>query len=890
MKRAWIFSLAVLAGFVAMLRTASAAPLDTAHSGGCDRVRRLGGADALATPYAQSNLKDVVDNTKIGEYIQQNWESWMEKAGAANPDAAKDIDEGAQNLKKLWHHPLAFYVGPVGLANPKEPTFKLAVLCDAGADAPALADAYKKMIEKNPAPPEAKLSMVVDGNVIILTMGDIKPEAFKAVPGNAGMLPGAPGYVAAMKHVQPPAGEPALAMYVDGKKVIDLIKEAIAKVPDVPAEAKKTVPAVIDALGLNGLGQIAYAGGFDKKEWAEQAFVGTQGPRTGLLALFDGAPVSDAALAMVPKDAAAMSIGHIDLVKVLALTREVVGKVNPDALAAFEGGMAMVGKRFDLDIEKNIINALGDEWISYRGPITDEGTHPFVLVQKLRDAAALAKMFDVLEQQVNTLAEGRVKIEKMDAGTFEVTGVRLPQITIVWTIRDGYLYISNLEGITGAVEQVEKKGESIVMNPGYKAVRAALPAGKALSVTYSEPAKLYPEVYRTLMTLLPMARLLGLDLPADLLPMPKKIAPFLTPGGSVSWVDDEGFHLVGRSAFPGADLISGQASPPSMIAGVPVLTAVLVPSLMRAREQAKTVMDASNMRSIGQLCNIWQAEHDGAFPDDLAEALDLLPADPQSHIKAYSLVKSARSSTTALVMTPELEKMKKDNPAAFAKELDKHSNVVYLGKGLSSKTANANLVLLYQKVGPYLKDRINVLFVDCHVETLRLEDLPKIFKATNESLKDRGLPEVNVDEFRKKAPASKGRQSYFMDESTGEGTIRSASDVPPLKNDKGEATLVEVVAISFDNGKTSHPAYYIKYTPDAQKELQALNELPPATTADEFRQRDQRKEQLIQKGQWIRSPEKDSPWVLAASPEGMAILNHVTDAPPGRVPMRVFPP
>jgi prepilin-type processing-associated H-X9-DG protein len=651
---------------------------------------------------------------------------------------------------------------------------------------------------------------------------------------------------------------------------------------------------VIDALGLSGLTQVAYAGGFDQKEWAEQAFVGTQGPRAGLLTLFDGAPVSEAALAMVPKDAAAMNIGHFDMVKLLALTRDVLGKANPGALAAFEGGMAMAGKQFDLDIEKNIINALGDEWISYRGPLSDEGTHPFVLVQKLRDAAALAKTFDVLEQQVNALAQGRVKIEKMDAGTFEVTGIRLPQITLVWTIRDGHLYISNLEGITPAVEQVEKKGESIVANPGYKAVRAALPAGKACAVTYSEPAKMYPELYRGLMTLLPFARLAGLDLPADLLPMPKKIAAFLTPGGSVSWVDDEGFHFSSRAAMPGAEAMSGQGSP-TMVAGASAMgVAILLPSLARAREQARNVVDMNNLRQVGQLCLIWAAQHDGAFPDDLAQAIDdvvgVEVGGPQRKSDPYALLKSAKSATTPLVMTPELQKMKKNDRAAFTRELDKHSDVIYLGKGLNRNAATPDLVLLYQKVGPYAKGSINVLFADCHVETVPLSDLPHIFKATNESLKERGLPEVNVEQFPKKAPGSNAKHSYFMDESTGKEIMRSVIDVPPLKNEKGEPTIVEVVKISFENGKNPHVAYYIKYSPDAQKELQALNALPAATTPDEFRQRAMKRQQVIQKGQWIRGPEKDSPWVLAASPEGQAILSHAADAPGDQIPIRVFPP
>jgi len=58
-----------------------------------------------------------------------------------------------------------------------------------------------------------------------------------------------------------------------------------------------------------------------------------------------------------------------------------------------------------------------------------------------------------------------------------------------------------------------------------------------------------------------MARLMNIDVPGDLVPTPQNASlPFLTPGGGISWIDADGFHISNRSAFPGASLLSGQPS------------------------------------------------------------------------------------------------------------------------------------------------------------------------------------------------------------------------------------------------------------------------------------------------------------------------------------------
>jgi prepilin-type N-terminal cleavage/methylation domain-containing protein/prepilin-type processing-associated H-X9-DG protein len=51
-----------------------------------------------------------------------------------------------------------------------------------------------------------------------------------------------------------------------------------------------------------------------------------------------------------------------------------------------------------------------------------------------------------------------------------------------------------------------------------------------------------------------------------------------------------------------------------VVAIITLLMAILLPAMDRAREQAKTVLCASNMRQVGSIVNLFAAEHDGRGP------------------------------------------------------------------------------------------------------------------------------------------------------------------------------------------------------------------------------------------------------------------------------------
>ncbi|MCL2647396.1 MAG: hypothetical protein FWD61_10400 [Phycisphaerales bacterium] len=537
------------------------------------------GVEALVPQYDKSNLKGLVENSKLRAYLVENLPKWIASVVVGDPDKVKQMQEMLDGAELLWRHPMAFYMGPIAMDMQQGmPKIKLACLCDAGADAPAVKDFAQKLVDLIDLPgglkPIFNPTVAVDGTTVIFTMGSVDAATFSAP---AAPLAKSAAFTAALKGMRDDA---AFVFFYDVRQYIDCIFNIVG--PDNAAEIERP----LNVFGISSLTQFAFTAGFDGPQWREQTFIGIDGPRHGMLTVLDAPAITTDALHLVPQAAVAVSVHHIDMAKLWAAAREIYG-IDPASVLKFDGPVADASKMLGFDIEKDLIAALGNEWIVYSAPVAEDGTYPTVLVQKVKDPAAIAKVLAGIEKQINVLGAGKVKAEKIDNGKFEVTGVRLPQVTVAWALRGDYLYVSTPEGILMAADHVETKGgggESITANPGFAKVLADLPGDKPSSLCYSEPAKLYPQVYRLANDLLPLARLAGANIPGDLLPLPKKAAPFLAPGWSSAWSDATGYHVVKCTAFPQADLLAGQICGPTPI---PVEILILsAPAILRAQAHA----------------------------------------------------------------------------------------------------------------------------------------------------------------------------------------------------------------------------------------------------------------------------------------------------------------
>jgi hypothetical protein len=694
------------------------------------------GSDALQAPYAGSNLKGIIDASAAKDFINKTLPKLIDQAAARDPDARKQIEKLETGLGIAWRHPVAFYFCPVSFSNPQRPEFRFGLVCDAGADAKSLSDLLKGVFNEIPPNVNLPIHVVLDGNTVLLTFGrnDLLADLKKG-----GGLAAAPAYQAAMAKVNLPAGVPAMAAYADMTKAIAQVNEALAKLPDVPADAKEKLPVLLDTFGVNGLTQMALVSGFDGKGWTDQSFVGMSGPKKGFLALMDSPPISNALLALVPKDAVAFSAWKLDLQKILTETRAAISKVDLNAQQQLDNGLKQANQELGLDIEKDFFAPLGDEWVLYEAPLSDEGGNSAALVCHLKDGAKFAKTLAAIEKMYNNIPDPPLKVEKITAAKTQVSTLALGTVSVAWVVKNDNLYISSLSGIGGAIRHVENKAPSILENATYQAARAALPAdAKPVSLAYAEPAKLYPELRKMVVGFFPLLRQrANLDVPMDLLPETADIKQFLTPGVGMSWIDASGMHAMSKTAFPGAGLLGGQQTAPSMAAAVVgVGVAVALPAMAQSRQLAGKTVDAASLRGMSQASLLFAADNNDNLPDDVAR----LVAD--GIISPKQLV-SRRSGTTPLQMTPELDKLAKDNFAQFATQIAAHCDYVYLGKGLKAEM-DGDVVVLYEKPGPHTPDGLNLAFQDSHVEFVRWAGMQTAFEATNTYLKKNSKPVVDV--------------------------------------------------------------------------------------------------------------------------------------------------
>ena len=134
---------------------------------------------------------------------------------------------------------------------------------------------------------------------------------------------------------------------------------------------------------------------------------------------------------------------------------------------------------------------------------------------------------------------------------------------------------------------------------------------------------------------------------------------------------------------------------PAVLLGV-----FLLPRLNTTRAISPRVKSATNLRQIGEAILLYSNDFQGQFPDSFRTIL--LNED----VTSDTFVSPSRDETPAGGATTR----------EVANDLDSggHVSYIYLGKGLTTKTALPNTIVAYEM--PVPTDGGNVLFGDGHVE------------------------------------------------------------------------------------------------------------------------------------------------------------------------------
>ena len=522
------------------------------------------GADGLAPAYAESRLKGVIDTTDYNQLFEPFLPRVIERIEKEDKDAANAIRTVLKIGKPMWKHPSAFFFSGIDWNGDKDmPIPHLAFLCQAGDDAAdlekELTQAVAEGLKQIPAPLPIEIKVVRLDDVVAIVAGDQKILSAKAINS----LGTEEAFKAALSRVHK---DPVALGYVNFQGLRHLIDAGVEKQGD--AEAKTVWPKVRQASGFEGLGSAVWACGFDGKDWVDQAFVAAPAPRKGLLRLMDDKPITDEAIQLIPRTATLAGVARCDAAQCLDVLREFVGNVDPDARQQLDAALKQASETAGVNLEQDLLKGLGDQWVYYTDPHTGgRGVMGLVLVNRLRDAAKAEQALTGLEKFASSLLAEQTKDQPVKisfltskSGDLTLHYLGFPLITPTWTIHDGNLYVAFFpQVVVSATDQVAGKSKSVLENADFVALRARMDVENPTGFQFMDLPRTAPDAYPQWLMLSRVSGfgdLFGVPSPAMLAPPLSRLLPQLTAAGSVTWVDNDGWHAKAISPFPGSTALS----------------------------------------------------------------------------------------------------------------------------------------------------------------------------------------------------------------------------------------------------------------------------------------------------------------------------------------------
>jgi hypothetical protein len=548
---------AILFALVACPLTASAQPL-------ADKVRSdalvylaWSGAKSMGPGYEGSHLKAVLAESNFGDifgrFVPQIIDRIARETGANASPIHQILDEVAG---PMWHYPTALYVGGLDLSNKEKPVPHLALLCQAGADTPKMVKHLSALVQRVPKDAPPIRAAQVGGDMVVVSLGFERAEMAVASGGKS--IAQEAGYRAALANVHK---SPVLALYVDFDGIMKQVDGAVSKFAEPPVQAQWK--KAFEASGLGGMKRLILTEGFEGADWGSRGYADVPGPRKGLLTMLDGAPLSDEMLSLIPRTSTVAGVGRFDFAKFFGAIRAGVAEFDSGAAQQVDEGLGQVRQMIGLDIERDVLAPLGDEWAYYIDPYTGGKSFAgFTLVNRLRDPKKAETSFVRLMSIVNEFAAQQLKQTPVRIA-FKQTTVKgvtihylaLPLVSPALAVADGNLYVALYpQTVAVAAEHVKTKSPSILQNDAFVAARKQVSGGgNGSSLQFVDIPRTAPDAYPGLLMLsrvVGVGDLFGVDSPAIVGPSMKTLMAHVSPIVTVSWADDKGWYAHSRQPFP----------------------------------------------------------------------------------------------------------------------------------------------------------------------------------------------------------------------------------------------------------------------------------------------------------------------------------------------------
>jgi prepilin-type processing-associated H-X9-DG protein len=674
------------------------------------------GSDSLGPGYDDSHFKAVLDASSCHQLINEFLPAVAQKIAESDPQAAQVMPMIAAVVQPMWKYPTALYFGGLEMGQ-GQPMPKLALLIDAEGQADAVMQGLAgplALATQSGAPITSK----VENGVVVISVGPIPAELTATLdhPGTGSLMQD-DAFKTTMAQVTP---HPVAAGYISFTKLWAAVDQTIAALAPQVAGGWNMAKG---SLALDGVKSVAFASGFDGKDWGTSMVLWAPAPRTGLAAQMQTPPLSDDIFKLVPKSSVYMTVLQADLGK-LVQTLRMLAMLKPDVAEQVNQGVQQVNAMLGFDIQKDFFEAFGSEWAVYVDPeVGGNGIVGMTIVNRPADAAKLEQSLTKLEQLANNLIAQNMHDPKVHLGfeTQSIGGTTLhylgiPIITPTWAIRDGNLYMGAFpQPVAAGAAFGNAKGPSIIDNEKYQAIRKHLGPTAVTACTFVDVPALAPENYgawTAISRLVGFGDILGVKSPLMVMAPLKTLMENLGPSGDVTWSDDFGFHFRGVDSFPGSASLA--ADPMGGVGAAAMMTSVMLPSLSRARRVADRTKSAANLRMIGEMCILYANENKQKYPDNLGQLVT------NEDIVAGAFVCPMGHGTPPPA---------RGSPQDMAAWVNEHSDYVYLAAGKTASELTSEKVVAHEKMEIAEREHgMNILFGDGHVEWKTLPEAQRLLK------------------------------------------------------------------------------------------------------------------------------------------------------------------
>ncbi|MCK4623947.1 MAG: DUF3352 domain-containing protein [Phycisphaerae bacterium] len=607
-------------------------------------------------------------------------------------------------------------------AGPKEPTPEGFILIDLQKDKAAFDVHFQKLLGlvgkkaelsqvaignlsyHSTSTPAGPCSMGYVGNFFFLSIGDgAATKIASVVNGKSKSLANSAKFAAAMKEV---AGQNVqMAYYVDLPRLLTIAEKLTPK--DSP-DGQNKFRGIIKAIGIDGVTAIAGASNIVDRGFHEKCRIFSPAPHRGVLMPASGKPLGAGALAGIPADADLVVAMNIDPVKVLAEIKQIASAIDPNARKELEEGLSEACEQLGLDVDKDLLAHMGDQWTLISAPSLGGTITGTVLTVQLKDATKFSASLAKIEEQVGKMIAGnpnrrrspRGTIRKYKSGEVEVhyvsvAGSRDPiPVAPAWAVHKGKLYLAAFPQVIAAAVGGTKE-KPLTQSPAFAALRKRVSPNASI-LTYTNTPSLVRQFYGAVLAggtagINALGKFAPSIKPEMLPPLPK-VEKYIWADISAVSSDAKGITIESYGSMPGGGLLSSNFSPLRQA----LATSIALPALWSAKRQARQAVSMANLKGLGLGITIYTTENNDNYPPGLIKLVETgsLPAE--------------------MLMSPNSgRKVRKDSKGKPIPPFD----YVYLGAGLKTTDIPepAMFILAYERPEINKNKGTNVLYADCHV-------------------------------------------------------------------------------------------------------------------------------------------------------------------------------